>query len=210
MPIHVLLAEDHELVRQGLKALLSNEGFLVVAEAADGLEAVHLAQERKPDVAVLDFSMPKMNGVEAAGEIMGQNSGTRTVILTQHEGEAYCLEALRAGVHGYVIKSEGIAELGQAIRDVSEGQLYISPSLSPTLAAAFRQYAGIPTGPLTARERDILQLIAEGNTSKEIAAALDISDRTAESYRSRIMVKVGVKDIAGLVRYAIRLGLLVP
>ncbi|HZM68981.1 MAG TPA: response regulator transcription factor [Candidatus Cryosericum sp.] len=210
MPIHVLLAEDHELVRQGLKALLSNEGFLVVAEAADGLEAVHLAQERKPDVAVLDFSMPKMNGVEAAGEIMGQNSGTRTVILTQHEGEAYCLEALRAGVHGYVIKSEGIAELGQAIRDVSEGQLYVSPSLSPTLAAAFRQYAGIPTGPLTARERDILQLIAEGNTSKEIAAALDISDRTAESYRSRIMVKVGVKDIAGLVRYAIRLGLLVP
>ena len=210
MPIHVLLAEDHELVRQGLKALLSNEGFLVVAEAADGLEAVHLAQERKPDVAVLDFSMPKMNGVEAAGEIMGQNSGTRTVILTQHEGEAYCLAALRAGVHGYVIKSEGIAELGQAIRDVSEGQLYISPSLSPTLAAAFRQYAGIPTGPLTARERDILQLIAEGNTSKEIAAALDISDRTAESYRSRIMVKVGVKDIAGLVRYAIRLGLLVP
>lgn len=210
MPIHVLLAEDHELVRQGLKALLSNEGFLVVAEAADGLEAVHLAQERKPDVAVLDFSMPKMNGVEAAGEIMGQNSGTRTVILTQHEGEAYCLEALRAGVHGYVIKSEGIAELGQAIRDVSEGQLYVSPSLSPTLAAAFRQYAGIPAGPLTARERDILQLIAEGNTSKEIAAALDISDRTAESYRSRIMAKVGVKDIAGLVRYAIRLGLLVP
>jgi DNA-binding NarL/FixJ family response regulator len=210
MPIRVLLADDHLIVRQGLKDLLQREGFTVIAEASDGREAVRLAREHRPEIAVLDLSMPLLNGLDAAREIQQSCPRTALILLTMHTEDPYIVEAMRAGVKGYVLKTQAAADLVQAIRDVSQGRLYLSPQVSGALAAALMNKSDSQEDPLSPRERQVLQLIAEGQTTKEIASLLGISVKTAESHRSRIMDKLGIHEIAGLVRYAIRRGLVQP
>ena len=207
MAIRVMVADDHPVVRQGLKFLLAREGFSVVAEASDGREALRQAEEIRPEVAVLDLAMPHLNGLDAAREIMKISPGTKTIILTQHTEEPYILEALRAGVHGYLLKSQAMPEVIQAIRDVHRGKLYLSPAISDVVVGAYREHGGPSRDPLTPREREVLQLVVEGRTTKQVAETLGITVKTAESHRSRLMLKLGIHEIAGLVRYAVRRGL---
>ncbi len=208
--MRILLADDHVIVRQGLKSLLEKEGLRIIAEASDGREAVRLAAEQKPDVAVLDLSMPLLNGVDAGREILQSLPRTRVILLTMHSEDRYVLEALRAGVTGYVLKSRAAAGLIEAINEVMKGNIYLSPGVSRAVVTAFLGKSELPTDPLTPRERQVLQLIAEGKATKEVAAVLGLSVKTAESHRARIMEKLGIHDTAGLVRYAIRQGLIQP
>lgn len=207
MPIRILLADDHQILRQGLKAVLEREEFKVVGEASDGLEAVRCAQEFHPDVAVLDLAMPLMNGIGAAREILRQNPKTKAVLLTMHTEEQYVLEALRAGIRGYVLKTRTSGELVQAIRDVTKGLVYLSSGISQTVVDAFLHKTDVLSQPLSPRELQVLQLVAEGKTTKEVASVLGISVKTAESHRTRIMEKLEIHETAGLVRYAIRQGI---
>jgi DNA-binding NarL/FixJ family response regulator len=210
MPIRVLLADDHLIVRQGLKDLLQREGFTVIAEASDGREAVRLAREHRPEIAVLDLSMPLLNGLDAAREIQQSCPRTALILLTMHTEDPYIVEAMRAGVKGYVLKTQAAADLVQAIRDVCHGRLYLSPPVSGALAAALTGRSDSQEDPLSPRERQVVQLIAEGQTTKEIASLLGISVKTAETHRSRIMDKLDIHETAGLVRYAIRRGMVQP
>ncbi len=210
MPIQILLADDHMIVRQGLKGLLEREGFKVCGEAADGREAVRLAGACHPDVVVTDLSMPGLNGIDAAREIMNQLPKTKTILLTMYGDDAHILQALSAGVSGYVLKTQAASDLVQAIREVARGSVYLSPSISRAVVDAYRARSSLPSDPLSPRERQILQLLAEGNTTKQIAAILGVSVKTAESHRSRLMAKLDIHQIAGLVRYAIRSGLIQP
>jgi two-component system response regulator NreC len=208
MPLRVLLADDHQVVRQGFRALLEREGVQVVAEAANGREAVRLAADHSPDVALLDLSMPELNGVEAAREILHGSPRTGVVLLTMHTEEHQIVAALRAGIRGYILKTQAADELIQALREVAGGGTYLSPGVSRVVVGAYLAGADAKSDPLTARERQVLQLIAEGKTTKEVATALTLSVNTAESYRARIMEKLNIHDTAGLVRYAIRRGLI--
>jgi two-component system, NarL family, response regulator NreC len=208
MATQVLLAEDHVILRQSLRLLLEREGLKVSGEASDGREAVRLAQELCPDVAVLDIGMPLLNGLDAAREVGKVCPGTKTILLTMHTEENYVLEALRAGIKAYVVKSQAAADLIQAIHEVLRGGIYLSPSVSQVVVQAYLTQTDLPSDPLTAREREVLQLIAEGKTTKEIASLLGISVKTAESHRSRLMEKLGVHETASLVRYAMRRGLI--
>ncbi len=209
MTIKIVLADDHLLVRQGLKVLLeANSGCAVVGEAADGYAAIRLVRELKPDVVILDLAMPLLNGLDAAREILKESPDIHPVLLTMHRDDAYVLDALRAGVHGYVLKSQAGADLLEAVRAVFAGQTYLSPLICRTAADAFLGKADPPRDGLTLREREVLQLIAEGKTSKEVAVLLSCSTRTAESHRARIMKKLQIHDISGLVRYAVRRGLI--
>jgi DNA-binding NarL/FixJ family response regulator len=210
MPTQLLLADDHQMVRQGLRAMLEREGFRVVGEAADGREAVRLAGTTHPDVAVLDLAMPALNGLDAAREIARGADRTRVILLTVHTEEPYVLEALRAGVTGYVLKTQAALDLIQAIREVLRGAVYLSPGVSRAVVDAYRTKSDIPVDPLTPREREVLQLVAEGKTTKEAAAILGVSAKTAESHRMRVMSKLDIHETAGLVRYAIRRGLIQP
>lgn len=210
MPLRILLADDHQVVRQGFRALLESQGFEVVAEAADGREAVRLAEIHDPDVAVLDLSMPHLNGLDAAGDILRRVKGIRLILLTMHKDEHQIVAALRAGVRGYVLKSQAAKELTQAIHEVANGGMYLSPGVSRVVVDAYLAGRNTPANPLAPREREVLQLVAEGKTSKEIASALGLSIKSAESYRARIMAKLDIHDTAGLVRYAIRQGLIEP
>jgi two-component system, NarL family, response regulator NreC len=208
MPLEILLADDHQVVRQGLRALLEREGFAVVAEAADGHDAVQRASELRPSVAILDLTMPMLNGLDAAKQIARLSPSTRTVLLTVQAGEEYILGALQAGVRGYVLKTQAASDLVLAIREVVGGGLYLSPRISGTVVEAYRHKSELPPDPLTPRQRQVLQLVAEGKTTKEIAAVLGVSIKTAESHRNRIMRKLGIHETANLVRYAIRRGLI--
>lgn len=209
--IRVLLADDHVLVREGLRALLAKEEDIqVVAEAGDGREALHLAQEARPDVAALDLSMPLLNGLEAARQIAAWERGPRVILLTVHAEDRYVLEALRVGVRGYVLKRQAAADLVRAIREVSSGGVYLSPGISSTVVEAIRSPRSVPEEPLTAREREVLQLVAEGKTTKEIAVLLGVSVKTADAHRTRLMQKLDIHDIASLTRYAIRQGMIQP
>jgi DNA-binding NarL/FixJ family response regulator len=210
MAIRVVLADDHELVRQGLKALLEQEGFQVVGEASNGREAVRLVPNVSPDVAILDISMPILNGLDAARELKKSSQRTRTILLTQHDEDQYVTEALRAGVRGYVLKNQAATDLVHAIQQVCRGEIYLSPSISRTVVEAFLSKTALPADPLTSRERQVLQLVGEGKSSKEIAALLGISIKTAESHRTRLMRKLDIHELASLVRYAIRRGLVQP
>lgn len=210
MPVSVLLADDHQIVRQGLRLLLEREGFEVVGEASDGHEAVQLAERLRPDVAVLDFVMPLLNGVDASLQIQKQSPLTKTILLTMYTEDQYVLEAFRSGLRGYVIKSQAAGDLVQAIREVLKNAMYVSPGISKALIEAYLFKTELPIDPLTLRERQVLQLVAEGNTTKEIATVLGLSVKTAETHRSRIMRKLEIRDTAGLVRYAIRRGLVQP
>jgi two-component system, NarL family, response regulator NreC len=210
MAVRVLLVDDHQLVREGLKALLEREQFQVVGEASDGHDAVQKAQALRPDIAVLDLSMPQLNGLDAAHEISRASPGVKVVALTVHTEDAYVISALRTGIKGYVLKSQAAADLVQAIREVSRGMTYLSPGISRAVVQAYLAKTELPPDPLTVREREVLQLVAEGQTTKEIAQRLGISVKTADSHRTRIMRKLDIHVTAGLVRHAIRLGLIQP
>ncbi len=205
--MRVVLADDHTMFREGVKALLEREGIDVVGEAGDGRDAVRLVRERHPDVAMLDMNMPVMNGLDAAREIGGSAPKTRVVLLTMFRERSYVFEALRAGVRGYVLKGQAASELVGAMRQVLGGAVYLSPEISDLVIDALTKPVSI-ADPLTGRERQVLQLVAEGRTTKTIAAVLGVSARTAESHRNRIMRKLDIHATAGLVRYAIRQGLI--
>ena len=207
MPIQVLLADNHQLVRQGLRAVLEQEGFRVVGEASDGREALKMAGKVHPDVAVLERVMPSLNGMDAARELAHAIPGLKTVLLTDDSEDPCVLQALQAGISAYVLKTQAMADLVQAIREIMRGSIYLSPGVSRIVVDAYRSRSLLPSDPLTPREREVLQLVAEGKTTKEIATILTISVKTVESHRARIMAKLDVHEIAGLVRYAIRHGL---
>jgi len=210
MSPRILLADDHPMFMQGLRGILERERFDVVAEAADGRKAVQLAEKHAPDVAILDLAMPLLNGLDAAREIGKVSPGTRTILLTSYSEEQYVLDALRAGVTGYILKTKATADLVQAIREVSRGTLYISPGVSQEAVRAYLSDEQLRSDPLSPREREVLQLIAEGKTMKEVGAILGVSVKTAETHRMRIMGKLDIHETAGLVRYAIRHGMIQP
>jgi len=209
MPIRVVLADNHALVRQGLKALLEREGFQVAGEASDGQELIRLVANVRPEIAILDISMPILNGIDAARELQ-KSSPTKTILLTRHDEDQYVTEALRAGVKGYVLKNQAATDLVHAIREVCRGGIYLSPSLSGTIVGAFLSKTDLPADPLTSRERQVLQLVGEGKSTKEVATLLGVSIKTAESHRTRLMQKLDIHETASLVRYAIRRGLVQP
>lgn len=210
MPLRIILADDHLIVRQGLRSILEQEAYTVLGEAGDGREAVRLAQELTPDVAVLDLAMPLLNGLDAAREITRVSPQTKTILLTMHTEDPYVMEAMRAGVKGYLLKTQAAQDLIRAVREVSRGAMYLSPGISRTVVEAFLAKSELPPDPLTSREREVLQLIAEGKTTKEVAVILGVSVKTAESHRTRIMGKLDIHETASLVRYAIRRGLVQP
>jgi DNA-binding NarL/FixJ family response regulator len=212
----VLLAEDHTLVRAGLRALLRDLPTMrVVAEAADGREALQLIQEHHPDVVLMDISMPGLNGLEATTRATSEFPHLRVIILSVHANEEYVLQALRAGAAGYLLKDAGTDELELAINTVCNGEVYLSPAISKHVVEYIRRTGDVPgreaddTPPyerLTPRQREVLQLIAEGHTTKEIAQILDVSIKTVETHRTRLMEQLNIHDVAGLVRYAVRVG----
>ena len=208
MRIRVLLVDDHLMMRQGLKTLLEREGVDVVGEAADGRDAIRLARQLHPDVAVVDLVMPLLNGIDAAREINKVSRKTKTILLTMHTEDRYVIEALKAGIKGYVLKTQAASDLVVAISQVFEGTTYLSPGASGALAEAYLGKTTFPEPPLTSRQRQVLQLVAEGKTTKEVAALLGISVKTAESHRASLMDKLSIHETAGLVRYAIRIGLI--
>jgi DNA-binding NarL/FixJ family response regulator len=207
MAVRILLADDHQVVRQGFRAILERQGFEVVAEAADGFEATRLARSVRFDIAVVDLSMPRMNGIETVREMLQAVPECRVILLTMHTEEHQIAAALRAGVRGYVTKSQAAEELSRAISEVFAGGKYFSPAVSGVLLGAYLTGTRLGEDPLTLRERQVLQLVAEGRTSKEVATALGLTPKTAESYRSRLMTKLNIHETAGLVRYAMRQGL---
>ena len=210
MPIQILLADDHQLVRQGLKLLLEREGFKVTGEAENGHEAVKLAQELHPDVALIDLAMPLLNGLDALHEIQKVSPKTKTILLTMHTESHYILQGVRAGAKGVVLKTHASEDLVRAIREASRGGTYMSPEVSRALVQAYQGKTELRPDPLSPRERQVLQLIAEGKTTKEVATFLQISVKTAETHRTRIMTKLNIHQTAGLVRYAIHSGLTQP
>jgi DNA-binding NarL/FixJ family response regulator len=210
--IGVVLADDHPIFRQGLRSLLEKEGFSIVGEGADGFEATKLAEKFHPDVMVLDFSMPRLNGLDAAKEILRISPRSKIILLTVHREEQYVLEAMAAGVKGYVLKSEAATGLVDAIREVYRGNAYLSPQIAQFAIepALMRCVDGAPAEVLSPRELQVLQLIAEGNTTREIATRLNLTVKTAESYRTALMAKLEIHETASLVRYAVRRGLVRP
>ncbi len=207
MPPTIILADDHSVVRQGIRILLERESFEVVGEAANGLEAVRLAEKHQPDIAILDLSMPVMNGITAVGQIRDVSPRTKVVLLTMYTEEHHILQALRAGVNACVTKTQAVEHLIVAIREVCAGGVYLSPSVSGAVVQAYLARSETPYDPLTDRERQVLQLVAEGNTTKEIALVLGVAAKTAETHRVKVMEKLDIHSTAGLVRYAIRRGL---
>lgn len=208
MRCRVLLADDHQLFRQGLRALLENAGHEVIAEAADGHEALKLSEALHPEIAVLDLSMPILNGLAAAQELRRVARDTKTILLTMYSDRSYVLQALKAGAKGYVLKTQAADDLDRAIREVRNGEVYLSSTISASVVDAYLHKIDENDDPLTPRERQTLQLVAEGNTTKEVAKLLNISFKTAESHRNRAMKKLDIHDVAGLVRYAISRGLI--
>jgi len=203
----LLLADDHAMLRDGLRAILNDEGFEVVAEASDGREAVKLGQSLGVDVAILDISMPLLNGIDAAREILKSSPKTKIIILTMYTDDRYVLASLRAGIAGFVLKSKATSSLVQAIQAVCKGEVYLSSGVSKAVVDAYLAKDDTPADPLSVREREVLQLIAEGQNTKEIGSVLGISAKTAESHRTNIMQKLHIHEVAGLVRYAVREGL---
>jgi DNA-binding NarL/FixJ family response regulator len=209
--IRLLLAEDHQIVREGLRSLLATaEDLRVVAEAHDGAQAAQLAQELGPDVVLMDVGLPGLNGIEATRQIRAARPDIRVLILTMHDDAATVDRALRAGAQGYMLKGCATEELCDAIRAIHRGEVILHPSISQYVLQGYLRggTGGEPIhDPLTAREREILQLIAEGFTSQEIAERLDIKTKTVQNYRTIILDKLGIDTTAGLVRYAMRAGL---
>jgi len=214
MGIRVLLVDDHAMIREGLRNVLeSRDGISVVGEASDGREAVEAAERLEPDVVVMDIWLPRLSGIAATQEILRRRPRTRVVIATQHERRSFLEDALRAGASAYVVKSGSCRDLFEALDAVVQGRTYVAPVVTDHLVNAVTRpgetsQAGL--GALTGREREVLQRIAEGLGSKEIAADLHVSQRTVESHRANVMRKLGVHKVSGLVRMAIREGLVAP
>jgi DNA-binding NarL/FixJ family response regulator len=213
--IRILLAEDHALVRQGVRLILDAEPDLeVVAQAADGAEAVAIVRERAVDLAVLDVSMPRMTGLQAALEISRRRNPPRILMLSMHDNEQYFFESLKAGASGYVLKSVADRDLVEACRSAMRGESFLSPGVTSALVRNYlervRRGERVGEGGLTPRENEVIKLIAEGHPSNEIAQALTISLKTVERHRSNILAKLGMRDRTQLTRYAIRAGLVEP
>jgi DNA-binding NarL/FixJ family response regulator len=208
--IRVVLADDHALVRAGFRALLEQlADVTVVADTGDGREALRLVAEHQPDILMTDISMPGLNGLEVLPRIARDHPGVRVLVLSMHGSEEYVLQALRTGAAGYLLKDAATAELEVAVKAVARGETYLSPAVSRHVVAGLVQ-RGSDSGTrdtITPRQREILQLIAEGKTTKEIARALNISVKTVETHRTQLMERLDIHDIAGLVRYALRMGL---
>ena len=214
-PIRVLLADDHPIVRKGIRAELELlPGVVVVGDVSDGRQALELVNAQRPDVVFMDISMPGLNGLEAATRITKQFPQVRVIILSMHHNEEYVWRALKAGAAGYLLKQAATAELETALRRVTTGQIYLSRDISARFVKKFPQQEIIghkePFEKLTARQREILQLIAEGQNTKQIAAILKISPKTVEYHRMKLMDNLNVHNIPGLVRFALRVGLLPP
>jgi DNA-binding NarL/FixJ family response regulator len=207
----VLLADDHALVRAGIRSLVEKiPGVEVVGEASSGREALMLVKKARPNLVLMDIAMTELGGLEALPRIVRNFPSVKVIILSAHANEEYVIRALRSGAAGYMLKDAATAELELAITSVREGKTYLSPSISGTVIDNYLERLGETVSPLeqlTSRQREILQSIAEGKTTKEIAAALEISAKTVESHRLQLMERLNIHDIAGLVRYAIRNGL---
>jgi DNA-binding NarL/FixJ family response regulator len=210
-PIRVLVADDHALFRAGVRKLLQSFGGIeVVDEAADGLEALRLAGTHRPDVLLMDIGMPGLNGVEAAARLTREGTRPRVVILSMHTSEEQVLRAIRAGAAGYLLKDASPAELESAVRAVARGEIYLSPAVSRYVVDDYVRRSGTDRSPLdrlTPRQREVLQLIAEGHTTKAIASRLGLSVKTVETHRAQLMERLDAHDLAALVRLAVRLGL---
>ena len=219
-PMRVLLADDHTLVRAGIRGLVEAiPGVEIVAEAGDGQQALALILETRPDVALVDVSMPGLNGLELAARVARDAPRTRVAILSMHGTPAHVAQALRAGVKGYVLKDAAAEELPLLLRSVMRGETYLSPAISKHVVDAYLDRDGKAKGPpgegasldgLTPRQREILQLVAEGKSTKDVAHLLNLSVKTVEAHRGQIMSRLEIHDLAGLVRYAIRTGLVSP
>ena len=211
--LHILIADDHGIVRSGIRMLIDRQaGMQVVAEAEDGIQAVELAQSTRPDVAILDVTMPRMTGLQAAREIRARAPETSVLLLSMHDDERYFFDAVDVGANGYVLKRSADTDLIDAIQAVARGEQFVSPV---TERAAIKEW--LDSGkvdrlddPLTPRELDVVKLIAEAYTNKQIAGALHVSEKTVESHRANVLSKLGMRDRVELVRYAIRRGLVEP
>jgi DNA-binding NarL/FixJ family response regulator len=211
--LRVLLVDDHALVRAGIRSLLQELADVeVVAEASDGAQALQVAEREQPDVVLMDIAMKGMNGLEAAAKLRERQPGVKVVILSMHTSEEYVLLALRAGASAYLIKDSATAELELALNSVMRGETYLSPAISRQVVDGYVQRVGAGAGadPLTQRQREVLKHIAEGRSTKEIAFELDLSVKTIETHRAQIMERLGIRDVAGLVRYAMRVGIVPP
>lgn len=216
MSIRVLIADDHQIVRDGLKSMLAKSlDVEVVGEAENGREAVSLARELGPDVVVMDIGMRELNGIDATRQIVDEVAGTKVIALSMHSDRRYVSEMLAAGASGYLLKDGAFDELASAIRAVADGRTFLSQGVADTVLEDYRrQLSGSPqtapagnSRPLSGREREVLQLIAEGLSTKEIAARLHLSVKTVETHRRQIMEKLGIYNVAGLIKYAVREGL---
>lgn len=210
--MRTLIADDHTLVRVGMRLLVESiPGVTVVGEASDGLEALRLMAELRPDCVLMDVAMPGVGGLEAVRRATADFPETRVLVVSMHADEAYVHEALAAGAAGYLLKGSDKAELELALRTVARGETYLTPAISRTIVAALAsrpdRAAASPLDALTLRQREVLRLVAEGNTTKEVASRLGLSQKTIEAHRSAIMQRLGIKELAGLVRFAIRSGL---
>ena len=213
-PTRVLVADDHALVRVGIRSLLSTiAGFDVVGEAATGHEALELAGTLRPHVVLMDIAMPGLNGLDATARIVERHPETRVIILSMHASEEYALQALRAGAAGYLLKDADLLELERAIVAAARGETYLSPAISKHVVADYKRRVAEQPEPidrLTPRQREVLRLIAEGLSTKEIAFKLSLSVKTVETHRAQLMERLEIRDVAGLVRFAIRSGLVDP
>ena len=211
--VRIILADDHALVRAGFRGLLAGiEGVEVVGEADNGQAALELIRRHDPDLALVDISMPGLNGVELTARVVAERPSTRVVVLSMHAGEDYVLRAVRAGAAGYLLKNASLEELELAINAVAHGETYYSPPATKHIVENLRGGDAV-TGRfdrLTPRQREILQLIGEGHSTKEIAGILKISVKTAEAHRTQLMDRLDIHDLASVVRYAIRMGLVDP
>jgi DNA-binding NarL/FixJ family response regulator len=207
--IRILLADDHAVVRQGFKMILDAQADMeIVGEAGNGRQAVELAEQLRPDVVVMDVAMPELNGIEATRRLASSVPHARVVALSMHKDSVYVREILRAGARGYLLKDSGAADLVAAIHAVASGESYLSPAVSNAVLDDYRRHVTNPIDLLTSREREVLQLLAEGRTNKEIAGVLNLSVYTVDAHRGRIMEKLNLHSISELVRFAVRNGLI--
>jgi len=207
--ITILLADDHSVVRQGFRRILESQGDMqIVGEAGNGREAIEQATKLGPDVVVMDVAMPELNGIEATRRLTEHSPRTRVLALSMHKDAVYVREILRAGARGYLLKDAIDADLLAAVRSVARGEAYLSPAIADAVLTDYRQHVTDPIDLLTSREREVLQLIAEGKTNKEIATALTLSVYTVDAHRGRIMEKLNLHSTGELVRFAIRKGLI--
>jgi len=204
----VIIADDHAMFRQSMTAFLGSHGFDVVGEAENGHEAIRMIRKLKPDIAILDLSMPLLNGIDSARDIQKRSPDTLLILLTMYDDDVSVLEALKAGIRGYVLKSQTSEDLLVALRDVQRGSVYLSPGVSNAVVKAYTSRSALVPDKLSDREKQVLQLIAEGHTTKSIAGLLFVSVKTAESHRTHIMQRLNIHNVATLVRYAIRHGMI--